>query len=330
MNQPWVAAICRAGIAALTLMAAPLLWAQAPAWPAKQIRLVVPFAPGGSSEIIARAIATRLTEQLGQAVYVENLPGAAGNIAMQTVKNAPADGYTLILGHIGTLAVNPALFGAKLPYDPVKDFIPITLVAKVPNVIAVNPQLPVKNLAEFVAYAKSKPGTLNYGTAGNGSAGHLAMEYFRAQAKIDLQHVPYRGTGPMVTDLMAGQTQATFNGVPPIAGQIKAGKLRALAVGSAKRLPIFPDIPTIAESGYPGFETSQWYGILAPAGTPKPIVTRLHQEIVKAIGHRDTIRRIVEDGGSLVGNTPEEFAAYIKSEAARWSAVVKEAGVKIE
>jgi len=244
------------------------------------------------------------------------------------VKRAPADGYTMILGHVGVLAVNPALFGKALPYDPVKDFIPVTLVATVPNVIAVNPDLSVTTLAELVRKAKAEPGKLNYGSAGNGSAGHLAMEYFKQQAKVDIVHVPYKGTGPMLTDLMGGQTQLTFNGVPPIIGQIKGGKLRPIAVGSSKRVPSLPDVPTIAESGYPGFETSQWYGILLPAGTPAPIVERLHREIVAALAKPETTRRIVEDGGVAVGNSPAEFAALIAREEKRWGEVVRNAGVK--
>jgi tripartite-type tricarboxylate transporter receptor subunit TctC len=297
-------------------------------WPAKPIRLVVPFAPGGSSEIIARSLAAQLSTSLGQQVYVDNKPGGAGNVAMEEVKRAPADGYTMILGHVGVLAVNPALFGKTLPYDPVKDFIPVSLVATVPNVIAVNPDLPVTTLADLVRKAKAEPGKLNYGSAGNGSAGHLAMEYFKAQAKVDIVHVPYKGTGPMLADLMGGQTQMTFNGVPPIIGQIKGGKLRPIAVGSAKRVPSMPDVPTIAESGYPGFETSQWYGILLPAGTPAPIVERLHREIVAALAKPDTTKRIVEDGGVAVGNSPAEFAALIAREEKRWGEVVRNAGVK--
>ena len=307
-------------------IAAPAAIAQP--WPAKPIRLVVPFAPGGSSEIIARSLAAPLSAALGQQVYVDNKPGGAGNVAMEEVKRAPADGYTMILGHVGVLAVNPALFGKALPYDPVKDFIPVTLVATVPNVIAVNPDVPVTTLAELVRKAKAEPGKLNYGSAGNGSAGHLAMEYFKMQAKVDIVHVPYKGTGPMLTDLMGGQTQLTFNGVPPIIGQIKGGKLRPIAVGSAKRVPSLPDVPTIAESGYPGFETSQWYGILLPAGTPAPIVERLHREIVAALAKPETTKRIVEDGGVAVGNTPAEFAALIAREEKRWGEVVRSAGVK--
>jgi tripartite-type tricarboxylate transporter receptor subunit TctC len=300
-------------------------------FPAKPIRLVVPFAPGGSSEIIARSVAAGMARELGQAVYVENKPGGSGNIAMEEVKRAAPDGYTLILGHVGTLAVNPALFGDKLPYDANRDFTPISLVARVPNVIAVNPQkLPVATLAELVDLAKKQPGKLNYGTAGNGSAGHLAMEYFKSVAKIDLQHVPYKGTGPMLTDLLGGQIELTFNGIPPISGQLKAGKIKPIAVGSAQRVPAFKDVPTIAESGYPGFETSQWYGIVAPANLPKPVLDRLHAAIVASLRMPEATQKIVDDGGLIVGGTPREFADLIVKEQGRWGAVVRNAGIKPE
>ncbi len=327
-----VAAQLRTLVAAVLLASAgaSLAASAGDPWPTKPIRLVVPFAPGGSSEIIARSLAARLSTALGQQVYVENKPGGAGNVAMEDVKRAAPDGHTLILGHVGTLAVNPALFGPALPYDPVKDFTPVALVATVPNVIAVNPELPARTLADFVKLAKSAPGKLNYGTAGNGSAGHLAMEYFKREAGIEIVHVPYRGTGPMLTDLLGGLLQATFNGVPPIAGQIKAGKLRALAVGSARRVPSMQDVPTIAESGYPGFETSQWYGILAPTGTPKSVVDRLQREIVASLQDRDAMQRITEDGGTLVGSTPQEFASLIARESVKWGAVIRSANVKSE
>lgn len=300
-------------------------------FPTKPIRLVVPFAPGGSSEIIARSLAAGMAAQLGQAVYVDNKPGGSGNIAMEEVKRAAPDGYTLILGHVGTLAVNPALFGDKLPYDANKDFTPISLVARVPNVIAVNPQkLPVNSLTELVDLAKKQPGKLNYGTAGNGSAGHLAMEYFKSIAKIDVQHVPYKGTGPMLTDLLGGQIEMTFNGIPPISGQLKSGKIKPIAVGSAQRVSSFSNVPTIAEAGYPGFETSQWYGVIAPANLPKPILDRLHASIVAALKSKEATQKIVDDGGLIVGGTPKEFVESIAKEQGRWGAVVRNAGIKPE
>lgn len=302
--------------------------AAAQSYPSRQIRFVVPFAPGGSSDIISRSVASQLSVTLGQQVYVENKGGGGGNIAMEEVKRAAPDGYTLILGHIGTLAVNPAMYGAKLPYDPVKDFQPISLLAVVPNVIAVNPNVPINSLKELVASAKAKPGKLNYGSAGNGSAGHLAMEYFKLEAGIDLVHIPYRGTGPMLSDLLGGQLELTFNGIPPIISQIKAGKLRPLAVGSAARVPALPDVPTIAESGFPGFETSQWYGMMAPAGVPRPIIDQLQQAVAKALASDDAKKRIADDGGVVAGGTPEQFAALIAKEKERWAKVVATAKIQ--
>ncbi len=317
----------RGTLCTLVLLSASNVWAQ---YPEKAIRLVVPFAPGGTSEIIARSVAGSLTTQLGQSVYVENKPGAAGNIAMAEVKRAAPDGYTLILGHVGTLAVNPALFGAKLTYDPVKDFVAISLIAKVPNVIAVSQRAGFKTLADMVAAAKAKPGSINYGSAGNGSAGHLAMEYFASEAGIELMHVPYKGSGPMLTDLIGGQTQATFNGLPSLVAQIKGGALVPLAVGSGARAASLPEVPTIAESGYPGFETSQWYGLMAPAGTPEAIIKRLQSELVVALKSPEGTKRMREDGALLVGDTPQEFTAFIAQERARWGEVVKKAKINVD
>ncbi len=300
------------------------------AYPEKSIRLVVPFATGGTSEIVARSIANGLTSVLGQSVYVENKPGGAGNIAMTEVKRASPDGYTLILGHVGTLAVNPLLFGKKLPYDPNKDFAPITLVAKVPNVIAVSSKSSYKTIGDLIADAKAHPKKINYGSAGNGSAGHLAMEYFASEAGIELTHVPYKGSGNMLTDLMGGQIQATFNGLPSLIGQIKGNALRPLAVGPLTRSEALPNVPTLDESGLKGFETSQWYGILAPAGTPTDIVDRLQKEIAKILKSPEHSKRMLDDGAVLVGDTPKEFSEFIHAEQARWSKVFQKAQIKID
>ena len=300
------------------------------AYPEKSIRLVVPFATGGTSEIVARSVANGLTSVLGQSVYVENKPGGAGNIAMAEVKRASPDGYTLILGHVGTLAVNPSLFGKKLPYDPNKDFAPVTLVAKVPNVIAVSSKSPYKTIADLIADAKANPKKINYGSAGNGSAGHLAMEYFSSEAGIDLTHVPYKGSGNMLTDLIGGQIQATFNGLPSLIGQIKGGALRPLAVGSSDRSKALPDVPTLAESGFKGFETSQWYGIIAPAGTPPDIIATLQQAIKKVLDTPEFASRMLEDGAVLVGDTPQQFNAFINGEQERWAKVFEKAKIKID
>ena len=313
----------------LALPALTAATAMAQQYPSKPIVLVVPFAPGGTSELISRLVAQKLTERLGQQVVVENRPGAAGNIAMEQVARAAPDGYTLILGHIGTLAVNPAMF-PKLPYDAIKDFAPVSLIAAVPNIVTVNPAVPAKTLKEFLDLARAKPGSINYGSAGNGSAGHLAMEYLKRIAKTDMVHVPYKGTGPMLTDLLAGQTQATFTGSSPLIPHIKSGKLRALAVGSAVRIPSLPEVPTIAESGFAGFETSQWYGIIAPAKTPPAIIQKLSLEIAQVMKQPDVIARLSGDGTVMIGSTPNEFAAYISKEMKRWGEVVHDANIKAE
>ena len=313
----------------LAVLALTTLPAMAQQYPSKPIVLVVPFAPGGTSELISRLVAQKLTERLGQQVVVENRPGAAGNIAMEQVARAAPDGYTLILGHIGTLAVNPAMF-PKLPYDAIKDFAPVSLIAAVPNIVTVNPAVPAKTLKEFLDLARAKPGSINYGSAGNGSAGHLAMEYLKRIAKADMVHVPYKGTGPMLTDLLAGQTQATFTGSSPLIPHIKSGKLRALAVGSAVRIPSLPEVPTIAESGFAGFETSQWYGIIAPAKTPPAIIQKLSVEIAQVMKQPDIIARLSGDGTVMIGSTPNEFAAYISKEMKRWGEVVHAANIKAE
>ena len=313
----------------LAVLALTALPAMAQQYPSKPIVLVVPFAPGGTSELISRLVAQKLTERLGQQVVVENRPGAAGNIAMEQVARAAPDGYTLILGHIGTLAVNPAMF-PKLPYDAIKDFAPVSLIAAVPNIVTVNPAVPAKTLKEFLDLARAKPGSINYGSAGNGSAGHLAMEYLKRIAKADMVHVPYKGTGPMLTDLLAGQTQATFTGSSPLIPHIKSGKLRALAVGSAVRIPSLPEVPTVAESGFAGFETSQWYGIIAPAKTPPAIIQKLSVEIAQVMKQPDVIARLSGDGTVMIGSTPNEFAAYISKEMKRWGEVVHDANIKAE
>ncbi|MFM7010227.1 MAG: Bug family tripartite tricarboxylate transporter substrate binding protein [Betaproteobacteria bacterium] len=300
------------------------------AYPEKSIRLVVPFATGGTSEIVARSVANGLTSVLGQSVYVENKPGGAGNIAMAEVKRANPDGYTLILGHVGTLAVNQLLFGKKLPYDPNKDFVPVTLVAKVPNVIAVSSKSPYKTIADLIADAKANPKKINYGSAGNGSAGHLAMEYFASEAGIELTHVPYKGSGNMLTDLIGGQIQATFNGLPSLIGQIKGGALHPLAVGSSERSKALPDVPTLSESGFKGFETSQWYGIIAPAGTPANVIATLQQAISKVLNTAEFAARMLEDGAVLVGDTPQQFNTFIRAEQERWSKVFEKAQIKID
>jgi tripartite-type tricarboxylate transporter receptor subunit TctC len=302
------------------------LFAQA-AWPRQSIRFVVPFAPGGTSEIVARTVANELTKQLGQTVFVDNKGGGAGIPAMQDVAKSVPDGHTIIMGHVGSLAVNPYIFPNQ-PYDVNKDFIPVTLLAKVPNLFVVHPDVPAQTFKEFVAYVKKNPGKLNYGSAGNASAGHLAMEYLKLVTGMFITHIPYRGTGPAMTDLLAGRTQVFSAGTPALLPHIKAGRLRAIAMGTAQRLPILPDVPTVAEMGYKDFETSQWYGILAPAGTPREIVIRLQEESLKALKSNSVTERFASDSAIGGGGPPAEFAAFIAQQQTLWKEIVVRAGIK--
>jgi tripartite-type tricarboxylate transporter receptor subunit TctC len=311
----------------LLLVLAFPCWAQQ--YPAKPIRLVVPFAPGGSSTIVARSVASEMEKALGQSIVIENKGGGGGNPAMLDVARADADGYTLLITHIGSLALNPFLY-ANLPFDVNRDFVHLSLLAKVPNIFVVHDSVPAKDLREFVALAKKDPGKLYYGSAGNGSAGHLAMEYLKLVAGMQLQHVPYKGTGPNLVDLIAGRTHATSAGTPPLMPHVKSGRLRVIGVGSPRRLPSLPDAPTIAEQGYPGFETSQWYGLSAPAKTPPAIVKRLADEASKALKSAAVIERFKVDDAEAIGSTPQEYAEFVAREQARWKEVIQKANIKID
>ena len=317
----------RIALASAALAVPALGGAQAAGWPKQSIRFVVPFAPGGTSEIVARTVAAELTKQLGQTVYVDNKGGGGGIPAMSDVAHATPDGYTIILGHVGSLAVNPIIFPNQ-PFNVNKDFLPVTLLAKVPNLFVIHPDVPATNFKEFVAYVKKNPGKLNYGTAGNASAGHLSMEYLKLVTGMYITHIPYRGTGPMLTDLLAGRTQASSAGLPALLPHIKSGKLRAIAVGTAKRLPLLPDVPTVMEMGFKDFETSQWYGILVPAGTPRDIVKRLQEESLKALKSNSVTARFAEDSAVGGGGPPEEFAAFIAQQQKVWKEIVVRAGIK--
>ena len=318
-------AALQAGVSAAGLALPWAVRAEA-AWPSKPIRFVVPFAPGGSSEIVARATAVELGKLLGTSVYVDNKPGGGGNVAMGEVAHAD-DQHTLILGHIGTLAVNPFMFD-KLPYDPVKAFRPISLLSKVPSLYVVRPDLPAKNMKEFIALAKSKPGALNYGSAGNGSAGHLAFEYLKMVSGTFVLHVPYRGTGPQLTDLIGGRLDAAAVGAPAVLQFIKSGKLRCIATGTTQRLAQLPDVPTVAEQGYPGFEMTQWYGLLAPSSLPQAHADKLALAAAKAVKEPAAVKLLETEAALVVGSTADEFAQFIAQEQRRWKPVIERAKIK--
>ena len=326
---------CRSLLAGMfALLPLTLAMAQTPTgvatdYPNKPIRLLVPFTPGGSTDILARAIGVELTKAWGKPVVIENLAGAGGSIGADKVAKAPADGYTLLMGHIGTLAVNPSLY-PNLPYDPVKSFAPVAWVASVPNVLVVHPSVKATNVKELVALAKSKPGQLNYGSGGNGSAANLATEYLKVQAGISLLHIPYRGTAPAVTDLVSGQIQVLFTGAPAVLPFIKSGQLRALAISSAKRLDALADLPTVAESGLKDFEADQWYGVVAPAGTPREIVIKLNTQINQALNAPALKTRLAAEGAIATPNTPEGFGQHIVREIARWKPVIQSGRVKAD
>jgi tripartite-type tricarboxylate transporter receptor subunit TctC len=296
-------------------------------YPSRPIRLIVPFPPGGSTDILARALGEKLAQGLAQPVVIDNRPGAGGSIGAEAVARAAPDGYTLMMGHLGTLAVNPAIY-KNLPYDPVRSFAPVSLMAIVPSVLVVNPSLPVASAAELVAYAKAHPGKLAYGSAGNGSTSHLTTEYFKLITGTDILHVPYKGVGPMLTDLVSGQLSMGLNGAPAVMAHVNAGRLRALAVTSLKRLEALPQIPTLDEAGVRGFDASGWYGVVAPAGTPQAIVAKLNAEIGRAMQTPELRSRLDSEGALPAPGTPEEFAALIRAEIARWDAVLKRAGVQ--
>jgi tripartite-type tricarboxylate transporter receptor subunit TctC len=301
----------------------------AASFPVKPVKLVVPFAPGGPNDILARIVGQKWNEAWGHPAIIENRGGAGGTIGVELAARAAPDGYTIVMGHIGTFGANPTLY-PKLPYDAIKDFAPITLLAMVPNGMVVHPTLPVRSVKDLLAVARAKPGNVLYGSGGSGSAAHLAMVYFELLAKVKLTHIPYKGTGPAIYDLIAGQTSTMITGMAALMPHIKSQKLRIIGVGTAKRLAVLPEVPTISESGVPGYEATQWYGILAPAGTPRDIVMKLNAEMVRALRLPDVRERLAGDGVVPVGNTPEEFGAHIKSEIARWAPVVKASGAKPE
>src|SRR6266700_1240654 len=317
------------GVFALLLAALISSFAHAQPYPSRPVRLIVPFPPGGSTDILSRALGQKLAESLTQAVVIDNRPGAGGSIGAEAAAKAAPDGHTLMMGHLGTLAVNPSIY-KNLPYDPVKSFAPVALMAMVPSVLVVNPQVPAASAAELIAYARANPGKLTYGSAGSGSTSHLTTEYFKLATGTDILHVPYKGVGPMLADLISGQLSMGINGAPAVMPHVNSGRLRALAVTGLTRLPSLPQIPTLDESGVKGFDASGWYGIVAPAGTSRAVIERLNAEIRRIMQTPDLRARLDNEGAIPAAGSPEEFAAFIASEIARWGAVLKRAGIEAQ
>jgi tripartite-type tricarboxylate transporter receptor subunit TctC len=316
-------------LAALALAAAAPFTAGAQAYPTKPITVIVPFAAGGTTDILARVIGQALNKELGQSVIVDNRAGAGGNIGAQLAAKANADGYTLFMGTVGTHAINQSLY-RKLPFDPIKDFAPLTRVAMVPNLLVANPGKPYKTVKELIAYAKANPGKVNFGSSGAGSSIHLSGELFNALAKVDMVHVPYKGSAPAVSDLIGGQIDIMFDNMPSAIQHVRAGKLRPLAVTTAKRSPELPDVPTIAEAGVPGYEATSWFGMFAPAGTPAPVVARLNGALVKVLADPQVKKKLAEQGAEPYSEKPEQFAEFIRQEAAKWGKVVKDSGASAD
>ncbi len=317
----------RGSFSAALLCVATVAGAQS--YPHKAVRIIVPFAAGGGTDLVARTLAPRLTESLSQPFVVENRGGAGGVIGAEMVARSAPDGYTLVMGTPGSMTINPNLT-AKLPYDPLRDFAPISLATISPFVLTVHPSLPVKNLKEFIAFAKTQPGRLNYGTSGNGSVSHLSTEYLKVLTGIDLVHVPYKGSSLALTDTLAGQLQVLFDNLPVVQPHLKSGKLRLMGVGTQQRSALIPQASTIAESGVPGFEASTAFGVLAPANTPAAVVNRLSQEIVRILQTPEIKARLASQGLEAVGSTPQQYDAHLRAELAKYARIVKSAGIKVE
>jgi tripartite-type tricarboxylate transporter receptor subunit TctC len=310
--------------------------AQAPAsagaasgFPAKPVRLVVAFPPAGATDLLARAVAADLQHAWNQSVVIENRPGAGGNLGTDLVAKAAPDGYTLVMGTVGTHAINVSLY-RRMPYDAVRDFAPVALVARVPNLLVVNPELPVRSVADLIAYARAHPDALNYASSGNGTSIHLSGELFKSMTGVLMTHVPFNGSGPAIASVIGGQTQLMFDNMPSALPHARSGKLRAIAVTTPSRSPAVPDIPTIAESGVPGYDASSWFGILAPAGTPHEVVMKIHDAIVQGLHSPQTAQLLANQGAEAVGNSPEQFGAFIQAEIAKWARVVQAAHAQVD
>jgi len=312
-------------IAAVALAAAPA-WSQA--WPARPVRVIVHFPPGGPVDIVARALGQKLSEAWKQSVVVENRPGAGGVLGVETVLRAPADGHTLLFGTSGSLALAPAL--QKLPYNVFTDLAPITLAVINPQILVVHPSLPVKSVQDLIRLAKSRPGQINYASVGPGSPNHMGMELLKSMTGIDMVHIPYKGTAPALTDVIAGQVSVLFNSMPAVLPHVQSGRLRGIAVGSAKRSPAAPDVPTVAESGVPGFQYTTWYALLAPAATPRDVIARINADSVKALSQPDMVQSLAAQGAEAAPSSPEALAKFMREEFEGWRKVIKAAGIRLE
>jgi tripartite-type tricarboxylate transporter receptor subunit TctC len=301
----------------------------AASYPTKPIRIVVPFAPGGTTDIVARAVAADMSKAFGQAVAIENRAGAGGNLGSDVVAKSPPDGYTLLVGAVSPQAINVSLY-PNMPYDVMRDFEHISLLAAVPNILEVHPSVPVRTVKELIEYARARPGKLAYASSGSGTSIHLSAELFKTMTGVDMLHIPYKGSAPAVADLVGGQVQLMFDNLPSSIQQVKAGKLRGIAVTTARRSPAMPDLPTIAESGLPGYEASSWFGMHAPAKTSKDIVNKLYQTVSRSLRTPEMIERLTSQGADPVGNTPEQFTEFVRDEIVKWAKVVKASGAKVE
>jgi tripartite-type tricarboxylate transporter receptor subunit TctC len=323
----FVSALTAALVALVALAGAVPVLAQG--YPTKAIKFVVPYPPGGASDVTARILGQKLSEAYGQPVVIENRPGANGNIALEAVARSTPDGYTIVMGNVGPNAINAGLY-KSLPFDPVASFAPITLTSTVPIVLLVNASLPVKDAKELIAYIKANPGKTQFASGGNGSATHLTAEMFKSMAGLDLLHVPYKGDAPAMTALMGGDVTMTFATIVAATPQIKGGRVKAIGIASKNRAASFPDVPTISESGVPGFESTSWGGVLAPAGTPPAVISSLHDEIAKILRMPDVKEKFAGLGADIVGNSPAEFGDYLKAEIAKWSGVIKTSGASVD
>jgi tripartite-type tricarboxylate transporter receptor subunit TctC len=298
-------------------------------YPTKPIRWIIPFPPGGGTDVISRTLAQKLTESWGQQVIADNRPGSGGTIGLAAAAKLPADGYTLVLGQLANVAIAPALY-AKLPYDPVKDFTPVTLVLTSPLVLVAHPSFPAKNLKELIALARAKPDVVTNGSPGNGTTGHLGTEMLRTMAKVRMTHIPYKGAVPAFTGLLGGEIAIYMSSIPPALPMLNSGRVRGIGVTSAKRMASLPKVPTIAEAGVPGYEVTNWYGVLAPAGVPKDMLAKLNGELVRILKQPDVQQRFQGEGGDIIANSPDEFGKFIRNEIAKWGKAVKESGAKVD